>query len=55
MKLVELHTEYAIVFLNTQNFKYDLIECKCLCCKKKMSIRFWWKSKGTIFKYIQVF
>ena len=38
MKLVELHTKYATVFLNTQTLK--LIEDKCLCYGKNNQQKF---------------
>ena len=34
VKVVELHTKYATVFLNKQTLKDDLIEYKCLYCNK---------------------
>ena len=32
----------------------DLIEYKCLCCNKNYQ-QVWWKIKGAIFKFIQIF
>ena len=35
-------------FLKYMNFKDDLIECICLCCKKNYQHKIWRKVKGTI-------
>ena len=40
VKIVELHTKYATVFLNTQTLKADLIEYKCLSCNKNYQQKF---------------
>ena len=40
MKLAELNISIATVFLNTKNFKYDLIEYECLCCNKNYQQKF---------------
>ena len=38
-KLAKLNVYIAIVFLNTQIFKYFLIEYKCLCCNKNYQLK----------------
>ena len=40
VKIVELHTKYATVFLNAQTLKDDLIEYKCLYCNKNYQQKF---------------
>ena len=40
VKLVELNISIATVFLNTPNFKDDLMEYKYLCCNKNFQQKF---------------
>ena len=51
IKLAELNTKIANVFLNTQD---NLIGYRCLCCNKNYK-KFWWKLKETIFYYTEIF
>ena len=48
-----MHTSVWGCFLEYTNFKDDLIEYKCLCSNKNYQ-QVWRKSKGAIFKYIQI-
>ena len=48
-KLAKLNVYIAIVFLNTQIFKYFLIEYKCLCCKKNYQLKLDKKLKERFF------
>ena len=40
VELVELHTNYATVFLEYVNLKDDLIEYICFCCNKNYQKHF---------------
>ena len=42
---VELNISIATAFFEYTNLKDDLIKCKCLCCKRKLSTQVWWKVK----------
>ena len=48
-KLAKLNVYIAIVFLNTQIFKYFLIEYKCLCCNKNYQLKLDKKLKERFF------
>ena len=56
VKLVKIHTKYPNCFFEYTNFKNDLIEYKCLCCKTNHQKRLGEKlKKRFIYTYIYIY
>ena len=56
VKLVKIHTKYPNCFFEYTNFKNDLIEYKCLCCKTNHQKRLGEKlKKRFIYIYIYIY
>ena len=49
VKICGIRYKYCNCFLEYTNFKDDLIEFKCLCCKKKYQNKFHEKLKERLF------